>query len=194
MPQPLSPVYHPGIDVRLAYATADNFTGGVVYDYTIALLHRDAAQALYLAADMAQALGLRIALLDAFRSVDAQARLWAFRPDSLYVADPQVGSDHSRGVAVDVTLLDADGNALDMGSAFDAAEPLSHHDNAKVPAAANANRRILLDLMEHAGFHRHPHEWWHYSLPTAQTYPLLEDIDPNTYHEQRRATSYRAER
>src|SRR3546814_12850689 len=56
--------------------------------------------------------------LDAFRPVEAQWALWNHTPDPNYVADPRKGGPHTRGAAVDLTLL-RDGAPLDMGTAFD---------------------------------------------------------------------------
>jgi D-alanyl-D-alanine dipeptidase len=60
--------------------------------------------------------------------------------DPEFLADPRRGSPHSRGVAVDLTLLDGGGRELDMGTAFDAFTPLSHHGRTDVSAEAQRNR------------------------------------------------------
>ena len=60
-----------------------------------------------------------------------------------------------------------------MGSGFDEMSPLSHHFNTAVPALAQANRQLLLSIMEGAGFVHIAHEWWHYALPEPSRYPLL---------------------
>lgn len=172
----LVPIAHPAIDVQLAYATAQNFAGRVLYLRTeeqVACLHPDAAQSLYHMADRAAALGLRVQVLDAFRPQSVQRQLWAVRPDPEFVADPSIGSDHSRGIAIDLTLATPDGGRLDMGTAFDAATPQSHHGDITVPSEAQRNRWVLLGLMAEAGFEHNPYEWWHYSLPASANYPLL---------------------
>ncbi|EGD60702.1 D-alanyl-D-alanine dipeptidase [Novosphingobium nitrogenifigens DSM 19370] len=176
MHAPLRPVRHHAVDIRLAYATPDNFTGQVIYEDVPAMLHHHAADALDRAAERAWAQGWRIGLLDAYRPGAAQERLWSIRPDPMYVADPAIGSDHTRGIAVDVTLIDAGGMVLDMGSDFDEASERSHHGYAGLDPVALHNRTTLLTLMEEAGFCRHPYEWWHYALPAAQSYPLLHTI------------------
>lgn len=171
----LRDISHPAIDIDLLYAGPDNFTGRPIYDRAVALLHEDAAAALFRAAELAAALALRLKIYDAYRPAAAQRRLWAFRPDPEFVADPARGSDHTRGVAVDLTLADAAGSPLGMGTGFDAAVPQSHHGRADIPAAALLNRSLLLGIMAAAGFRHNPREWWHYSLPDAAAYPLLPD-------------------
>jgi len=79
-------------------------------------------------------------------------------------------------VAVDLTLIDAAGQALDMGTAFDAFTPLSHHGNVEISADAQKNRLLLLGLMSAAGWGFYAKEWWHYQLVDAHTrFPLLSD-------------------
>lgn len=164
----------PNIVVRLAYASADNFTGRVLYTDPRAFLRAEAAQALINAGNTLATKNVRLVLLDAFRPVSVQRALWSVRPDPEFVADPKVGSDHSRGIAVDVTLADASG-WLDMGTDFDAAVPQSHHDRSDIRAVAIQNRSLLRDTMAAAGFEENPLEWWHYALPCKSDFPLIAD-------------------
>lgn len=170
---PLVQITHPAIKIELAYATTQNFTGRVLYDDTRAWLRPEAADALCKAADSFVPMGLQLVLLDAFRPVSVQQALWAIRPDPEFVADPAIGSDHSKGIAVDVTLADASGH-LDMGTAFDAAVPQSHHDRTDIPAVANERRFLLRKVMTRAGFQANPLEWWHYALTQGHRYPRID--------------------
>lgn len=163
------------LDVDLKYATPDNLTGRVVYHAAVALLHPDAAAALARAVDLARGIGCRLRVYDAFRPVEAQWRLWNHLPDPAYVADPRQGSNHSRGVAVDLTLCDGAGQPLDLGTAFDAMVPASHLGRTDLPAEVQRNRALLLGVMIAAGWEGYPFEWWHFQLPGAGRYPLLTD-------------------
>ena len=168
---------HPAIDIDLAYATVNNFTDQILYttpDQCTAKLDKIAAEALYRAADMAAGIGLRILVLDAFRPVSVQEKLWAVRPDPEFVANPALGSDHSRGTAIDLTLTTEQGRVLDMGTDFDAALKQSHHGRTDLSPVAQANRATLLGLMTAAGFELNWYEWWHYNLPNSSLFPLLE--------------------
>jgi zinc D-Ala-D-Ala dipeptidase len=164
-----------GVVLDIAYATPRNFTGKPVYARPGCYLHGDAAAKLAAAVKLARALGLRLKVFDAFRPSEAQWVLWNFRPDPEFLADPRKGSPHSRGVAVDVTLIGADGNELDMGTAFDAFTPLSHHANTEISEAAQRNRFLLLGLMSAAGWDFYGNEWWHYQLFEPKKYPVLGD-------------------
>lgn len=163
--------------LELAYATARNITGRPVYRRALCYLHADAAARLDQAVELARALDLRLKIFDAVRPSEAQWVLWNARPDPDFLADPRRGSPHSRGAAIDVTLVDSAGVELDMGTGFDAFTPLSHHASTAVSAAAQRNRFLLLGLMTAAGWDFYRNEWWHYQLFDARRYPLLSDAD-----------------
>jgi D-alanyl-D-alanine dipeptidase len=163
------------VDIALAYATPDNVTGKPVYAHARAYLHEDAAAALARAIALAAAIGLRLKLFDVFRPTEAQWMLWNACPDPEFLADPRRGSPHSRGVAVDLTLVEPGGAELDMGTRFDAFTPLSHHANPDVAASAQRNRAILLGIMTAAGWDFYRNEWWHYQLFNSRRYPLYSD-------------------
>jgi len=163
--------------VSLAYATAGNVTGKPVYRQARCFLHPDAEAGLVRAVALARPLGLRLRIFDAFRPSEAQWLLWNACPDPEFLADPRRGSPHSRGVALDLTLIDGAGAALDMGTGFDAFTPLSHHANTEVAVTAQRNRFLLLGLMSAAGWDFYANEWWHYQLFDSGRYPLLGDAE-----------------
>ena len=165
------------VAVEIAYATPRNFTGKPVYARAGCYLRAEAAACLARATALARPLGLRLKIFDAFRPSEAQWVLWDFRPDPEFLADPRRGSPHSRGVAVDVTLIDASGGELEMGTPFDAFTPLSHHGSLAVSGEAQRNRLLLLGLMTAAGWDFYGKEWWHYQLFDARLFPLLSDSD-----------------
>lgn len=165
------------VTLSLAYATPHNFTGQPVYlPRAKCYLHSDAAKCLAIAIEIAKIQGYGIKVFDAYRPPEAQWILWNHTPDPDFLADPRKGSPHSRGVAVDLTLLDADGNEVDMGTAFDAFTPQSHHGNREISAEAQRNRLILMGIMTTAGWDFYRNEWWHYQLFNARAnYPLISD-------------------
>ncbi|MBF0394788.1 MAG: D-alanyl-D-alanine dipeptidase [Alphaproteobacteria bacterium] len=163
------------VEVELAYATPDNFTGRPVYSRAECWLHAEAAGLLERAIRLARPHGLRFRVLDAFRPAEAQWVLWNHTPDPDFLADPRRGSPHSRGVAVDLTLIDESGRALDMGTPFDAFTPRSHHGSLDIPVEAQRNRALLLGLMTAAGWDCYLKEWWHYQLFQPRRHPVLSD-------------------
>jgi D-alanyl-D-alanine dipeptidase len=168
-----APVYD--VDFDIAYAGTDNFTGTPVYARPGCYLHRDAAVLLARAVELAAAIGLRFLVFDAFRPSEAQWVLWNHTPDPDFLADPRRGSPHSRGVAVDLTLVDPEGKPLEMGTGFDEFSPQAHHGNGDIPAIAQANRHMLLGLMTSAGWDFYRNEWWHYQMFDSRRYPLISD-------------------
>jgi D-alanyl-D-alanine dipeptidase len=169
------------VELALAYAGPENFTGQPIYTRSACFLHPDAAERLSRAIELAARLDLRFRLFDGFRPTEAQWRLWEHTPDPDYIADPRRGSPHSRGVAIDLTLIDGEGNALDMGTAFDALTPSSHHASPEVSLAAQRNRLLLLGLMSAAGWDFYMNEWWHYQLFRPRSYLALSDEAAQTH-------------
>lgn len=163
------------VDLFIAYATADNFTGKPVYARPGCYLHAEAAALMARAIALAAEIGYRFRIFDAFRPAEAQWALWNHTPDPDFLADPRRGSPHSRGVAVDLTLIDRDGRELDMGTGFDAFTPLSHHGAAGLSADVQRNRHLLLGIMTAAGWDFFRNEWWHYQVFDSRRFPLVSD-------------------
>jgi D-alanyl-D-alanine dipeptidase len=168
------------VEIDIKYATAENFTGRPVYKTPKCYLHKDAAACLSKAITLATSLGFRFVIYDAFRPSEAQWKLWEHTPDPDFLADPAKGSPHSRGVAVDLTLIDTHGIPLDMGTAFDAFTPLSHHGRIDIPLKAQQNRLLLMGIMTTAGWDFYRNEWWHYQLFSSRNYPILSDKEAGT--------------
>ncbi|GAS73182.1 D-alanyl-D-alanine dipeptidase [Citrobacter werkmanii] len=168
-------VIFPSLYIDLKYATADNITGAPIYREARCLLHSEAVTALAKSISIAQLAGLKLVVYDAYRPQQAQAVLWNACPDPQYVVDVAIGSNHSRGTAIDVTLMDERGNVLDMGAGFDEMHDRSHAWHPSVPPAAQRNRLLLNAIMFGGGFVGIHSEWWHFELPDAACYPLLDD-------------------
>lgn len=164
------------VDISIAYAAANNFTGKPVYARPGCYLHPDAAACLGRAIELARVLDLRFKIFDAFRPSEAQWVLWNHTPDPDFLVDPRRGSPHSMGAAVDLTLIDHAGVELDMGTGFDAFTPLSHHGALDISATAQRNRALLLGIMTSAGWDFFRNEWWHYQLFSPRgRYEVLSD-------------------
>ena len=166
-----------GIAVELRYASARNFVGRDLYGaLDCAWLHEDAAAGVERAVAHLAALapGVRLLVLDALRPHRVQIELWSHLEGTdlrQYVADPALGSIHSFGMALDATLVDAEGRELDMGSGFDEMRELSHprleaHHLASGALAATAHRHraLLRAALAAGGFRGIDNEWWHFDL------------------------------
>ncbi len=161
-----------GLVLDMKYATDDNFLGKNVYGCAKCLLRNAAAEALLNANETFVEKGYRIKVFDCYRPIDVQQKMWALVPNPVYVADPKKGSIHNRGAAVDITLVDASGKELDMGTGFDHFGPKSAHGYKKLPSRIRKNRKLLRRIMEAHGFKAFESEWWHYNLAGASALPL----------------------
>jgi len=161
------------VELNIAYATKNNFTGAQVYSNDKCFLHKDAEVCLRRSIEYAATLGYKLKIYDAYRSTEAQELLWSHTPDPEFLADPKVGSPHSRGVAVDLTLIDNNNNPLNMGTEFDSFTNRSHHGCLAIPVSAQRNRYILLGIMTTGGWDFYRNEWWHYQLFNSKSYPLI---------------------
>ncbi|MBN3787016.1 D-alanyl-D-alanine dipeptidase [Burkholderia sp. Ac-20353] len=172
----ITPATH-RVEIDLVYATDRNLTGKPIYRRAHCLLLEPAEAALRRAVNVAAQAGLTLRIYDAYRPPQAQQVLWDFLPDPDFVADLGRGSNHSRGTALDVTLVGPDGHALDMGTGFDEMVAASGHFRAGLPEAAQRNRLLLLGVMHAAGFAHIASEWWHYELPGSRVLPQIDNAD-----------------
>lgn len=153
--------------IDLKYATSDNFTKQVIYNFKDAYARYGTVKKLADAAGKLEEKGYYIKIWDAYRPVSAQYRLWDVCPDPTYVANPNVGySNHTRGCAIDLTLVDANGKELLMPTAFDDFSAAADRDYSDVSATAAENARTLQSVMESCGFSGYYGEWWHFNDTT----------------------------
>ncbi len=168
------------VDVR--YAGPNNFTGAPLpgYDAPRALLRREAAQALARVQGRLRKQGLSLLVFDGYRPIRATLAMvrWADRTGRRdLLTDGYIArrSRHNLGLAVDLTLVDAQsGSSLDMGTPFDTFSEAAHTANAH--GRVLANRRILVRAMESEGFRNYEKEWWHFSLDLPGALPFDQVI------------------
>lgn len=164
---------NPRIILDIKYATADNFVGKPVYTLAKAYLRKSVAEKLSRVQEALEKRGLGLKIWDAYRPLPVQQILWDLVPDERYVADPKKGSVHNRGAAVDVTLVNAQGEELAMPTIFDDFTEKAHLDCEDLPQEVLANREILIAAMVAEGFSPLATEWWHFNDPEAESYSLL---------------------
>lgn len=160
------------IDIK--YATEDNFAKKKIYSMPLCLIHKNTAQKLIAANNEFKTLGYRIKVFDAYRPYSAQQVLWDSTEDKSYLADPKKGSKHNRGAAVDITLVDENGQELPMPSGYDEFSERAHLKYDKCDEELIKNRELLGKIMVKHGFKRISTEWWHFDDVDASNYPLLD--------------------
>ncbi|MBP5289469.1 MAG: M15 family metallopeptidase [Clostridia bacterium] len=184
----------PHVVQEIRYYSTYNFIGERVdgYEEPCALLTKEAARALKGVCNELLVQGYRLKVFDAYRPVCAvkQFIYWGiedqdvrmkpyFYPDLEkqelfqrgYIAK---SSSHSRGSALDLTLLDMKtGKEVDMGGPFDLFSEVSHPDYRGITREQYENRMLLQRVMIRGGFLPMSCEWWHFCLkdePYPDTY------------------------
>lgn len=163
------------LDVR--YATANNFVARAVYAEARAFLQRPAAEALVRVQRGLAPRGLGLVVFDGYRPWRVTKVFWDLTPQDKkqFVANPEKGSKHNRGCAVDLSLVElATGRPLAMPSDFDELTERAHVDWKGGEDAARANRDLLRAAMEAEEFSVYSAEWWHYDWKDWREYPVLD--------------------
>lgn len=176
----------PDIGFDLRYSTENNFTNQKLYSIDEAYLSIGAITKLKLVHDSLKNItlhnginypqGLGIKIFDGYRPRAVQYLMFEIFPNPVYVADPNTGSIHNRGGAVDVSIIDmATGQEIQMPTVFDWFGPEAAHSYMNLPANVIANRTLLYNMMlQVGGFIPYDAEWWHYSISGAGSLPLLD--------------------
>jgi D-alanyl-D-alanine dipeptidase len=174
----------PGVEVYMVYATPYNFMGRVLYeDLDEAYLTKEAMDMLRVANDYLRKrrMDLHLVVYDAARPRSIQEQMWAVVEGTDledFVANPHKrgGGPHNYGIAVDVTLVDCTGHPIPMGSEYDYFGNRSRVDmeqqlfeDGEITRRELLNRRLLREVMTHAGWIVEPSEWWHFNcMPTSE--------------------------
>lgn len=167
----------PNLVYDIRYATTNNFMHRLMYpaktSYTF--LRAPAAQKLLLVQKELNDKGLGIKIFDAYRPYSVTVKFWELVHDERYVANPVKGSRHNRGIAVDLTIINLKtGKELDMGTGFDNFTDSAHQTFTDLPKEVLQNRALLKSTMEKYGFKALETEWWHFYLPNADEFEVLD--------------------
>ena len=163
------------LDIR--YATENNFVGKAVYPQARAFLQRPAAEALVRVNKKLRKRGLGLVIFDGYRPWSITKLFWEVTPEDKrkFVANPEKGSKHNRGCAVDLSIFDLKtGQLIDMPSGYDEFSERASPDYAGGTAEQRKNRDMLRKLMEHEGFTVNPNEWWHFDYKNWQDYAIYD--------------------
>lgn len=163
-----------GFVIDLKYATKNNITKTVLYDKELAYLQKNTLDKLIQVNEELRTKGYRLKIWDAYRPLFVQKKLWAAMPNSNYIANPfTTGSNHNRGAAVDVTLVDLNGVEVEMPTGFDEFGAKCRR-GSKWSAEATKNVEILTETMLKYGFDAIDSEWWHFDDINAKKYSIMD--------------------
>lgn len=181
----------PNIKVCLPYGTSENFMGEPMYETDqYAYFQKDVAAMIVQAENYLheQHPDYMLLIYDGARPLSVQQKMWNKVKNTVaryYVSPPNKKGLHNYGAAVDITIVDAYGEALDMGCGFDTFDSVAHIVNeknllqqGKLTQAQYNNRQLLRSIMRKAGFRTVSREWWHFNACTLQQaqakYKLIE--------------------
>ena len=157
--------------VSLMYARSDNFTGKLLYnDLREAYLHKDAIAPLLKAQRLLHEVhpDYNLIIFDAARPMHVQQQMWDVvkgTKQQIYVSNPARGGGlHNYGLAVDISIVNTQGDTIPMGTKVDHLGREAHTDYTAISPEALQNRRLLIHVMREASFRSLPTEWWHFNL------------------------------
>ena len=160
---------------EIRYATCYNFTGERLYPFPAAFVHVDLVPALQAIQNELAAEGLGLKIYDGYRPLSVQQKMWDLIHDEHFVSNPAVNRGrHTRGTAVDVTLVDKLGRELPMPSDFDDFSEKAAADYPGGSEEQRQNRDKLQAIMTRHGFETFPNEWWHFDWKGWQDYAPLD--------------------
>ncbi len=189
------------IKSNLLYATQNNSFYRDMYSafgLKEALVHPELYERLIKLEEVLKEKELILMIYDAFRPVSVQKFMYETAPDYMkpYIAPPPQPDSkrgfHPRGVAIDCYLTNKMGEMLDFPTEPDAFYPdyekdpnypqylkRCHRDynGSEITEEQKRNRSLLEELMTSVGLEGLPHEWWHFNLPNAWEYPLIESLE-----------------
>jgi len=166
----------PGLVYDLRYATTNNFMHRLMYPRNThtTFMRKPAATALAAVQKELSQEGLGLKIFDAYRPFAVSEKFWELVKDERYVANPAKGSNHNRGTAVDLTLIDLKTKQeLPMGTGFDNFTDSAHHTFSDLPQQVLRNRTRLKSIMMQYGFSPLNSEWWHYTY-TKGTFDVMD--------------------
>ena len=166
---------NPRIVVAIPYATPNNFLKKQVYPVNKCLLLKPVAENLSAVQEELEKRGLGLKVWDCYRPLSVQKKMWKLLPDPRYVANPAKGSNHNRGTAIDLTLVDSNGKELKMPTRFDDFTEKAHRSNTTSNTQALRNSKLLETVMEKHRFTSIQTEWWHFDNKSVGNAPVLNE-------------------
>jgi D-alanyl-D-alanine dipeptidase len=165
----------PAVITDIKYCSNQNFMTQPLYPHiSTTYLRKPAAMALAIVQKKLLQKGLGLKIWDAYRPYSVTEKMWEVVKDDRYAADPKFGSGHNRGAAVDITIVNlVTKEELNMGTGFDNFSDTAHINFKNLPQEVLQNRQLLQQLMQENGFKVLETEWWHFYLPDAKKYGLL---------------------
>jgi D-alanyl-D-alanine dipeptidase len=188
--------YFDQIKYDIKYATDDNFIGRPIigYNKNLCLISLSMVEPLRELIARLSLHSYQLMILDAYRPARALQDMYKWSLDKTDQKNKNkfypnieknklfdhgylsLTSNHSRGVAIDITLLNCDGVELDFGTTFDFFDRRSHFSCAEISESQKKNRKMLREIMQNVGFIPYDKEWWHFRLDCQLSKHPVQDI------------------
>lgn len=152
------------LKIDLMYATTANFTGQQLYQCPRCFLTNETANAFYKFVDALNQQGYQVLLLDCYRPRRVQQILYDAYPSSEFIKSPMNAPMPNRGMSVTITLLDQQGQPLDMGSKVNQFDSTSYHENFNLSYEIIDRRKALRETGRSLGFQAVKYKWWEYNF------------------------------
>lgn len=166
--------------VSMKLSTEETTIGEPFYNKNICMLQYDILPMLKKAMELFREDGYIMVIYDAYRPTSVQQRWFDVVKVHKWVADPSIGMGgvHDRGTAVDISLVDMNGNELEFPTPMHTFTEASARNSTTMTAEARANMNYMLGVMLECGFTYINSEWWHFQDVDTQYYlPTDHPID-----------------
>lgn len=165
----------PGLVLDIKYATIDNFMKRRMYPQARAFARKPVVLQLQKVQAELKKKGYGLKVFDAYRPYRITVAFYREASNKAFVANPNKGSRHNRGCAVDLTLIDLKtGKELKMPTAYDSFAEQASVTYNNLPHQIIKNREFLIQTMRKFGFRVLKNEWWHYDFNGWQAFNLMD--------------------
>lgn len=167
--------YAPHIALDIRYATPNNFIGKAMYTNARCLLRQPVAEALARVERRLNAKGVGLKLWDCYRPLFVQRAMFQIVGNPRYVGDPAKGPKHTRGGAIDLTMINLrTRQEYPMPTGFDDFSPKAARGYRGTSQVRQENSKVLEHYMVEGGFVPYQREWWHFDAPNWRSYKPLD--------------------
>lgn len=165
----------PNITLDIRYATKDNFMNEVMYRQARAFARKPVVDQLKIIQKELNKQGLGLKIYDGYRPYSVTVAFFKKATDKSFVANPNKGSRHNRGCAIDLSIIDLKtGKDLQMPTPYDSFSPLAASKYLPLPEGVLKNRSMLISVMEKHGFKVLENEWWHFDFVGWKDFDLVD--------------------
>jgi len=159
---------------EIRYATCCNFTGERLYPFPAAYVRQELIPCLEAVQRDLATKGFALKIYDGYRPLSVQQKMWDLIRDERFVSNPAVNRGrHTRGTAVDVTIVDRRGKPVPMPSDFDEFSPRAAVNYRGGTPEERRNRDLLQRVMTRHGFLSYADEWWHFDFKGWENLPPM---------------------